>query len=141
MSKAKLYQKLVAVQQQLKPVAENGKNNYQNYTYATAGDVIEPVKKACNQQGLFLFLDVIESKIEPGKAQCTIKLTVGDSETGEELSITSFGYAEDWSYKDNRPTGDKAIYKAITGGTKYAIREMFALPSTDDPESETKTKK
>ena len=38
--------------------------------------------------------------------------------------------------KKNRATGDKAIYKAITGATKYAVREMFALASTDDPEKE-----
>jgi hypothetical protein len=36
--------------------------------------------------------------------------------------------------KDNRPNGDKAVYQAITGATKYAVRSCFCLPSEDDPE-------
>ena len=57
-----------------------------------------------------------------------------DTETGESLSVTAPGYSEDFSYKDNRPNGDKAVYKAITGATKYAVRSCFCLPSDDDPE-------
>jgi len=132
--KKELFKKLLKVQQNLKPITETGRNKYQGYKYATAVDVIEPVKATCNQFGLFLYLDVIESNIEPGRASCKIRLTVVDSDTGESLDITSVGYAEDYSFKENRPTGDKAIYKAITGATKYAIRSMFVLPSTDDPE-------
>ncbi|MDJ0536799.1 MAG: ERF family protein [Xenococcaceae cyanobacterium MO_207.B15] len=132
--KKELFKKLLKVQQNLKPISETGKNKYQGYKYATAVDVIEPVKATCNQFGLFIYLDVIESNIEPGRASCKICLTVVDSDTGESIDITSVGYAEDWSHKENRPTGDKAIYKAITGATKYAIRSMFVLPSTDDPE-------
>ncbi len=135
-NKIELYKKLLSAQRTLKPIAETGKNTYQKYSYATALDILEPVKRTCNELGLFLYLDVTESEIEPGKARCIVKLTVVDSESGESLSINSCGYSEDWSYKENRPSGDKAIYKAITGATKYAVREMFALASTDDPEKE-----
>ena len=135
-NKTELFKKLLQVQQRLKPIAETGKNTYQRYSYATALDILEPVKRTCNELGLFIYLDVTESEIEPGKARCTVKLTAVDCETGESLSINSCGYSEDWSYKENRATGDKAIYKAITGATKYAVREMFLLGSTDDPEKE-----
>ncbi len=135
-NKIELYKKLLQVQRTLKPIAETGKNTYQKYSYATALDILEPVKRTCNELGLFIYLDVTESEIEPGKARCTVKLTAVDCENGESLSINSCGYSEDWSHKENRATGDKAIYKAITGATKYAVREMFLLGSTDDPEKE-----
>jgi hypothetical protein len=106
----------------------------QKYNYSTAGDVLLPVQKACNEQGLIVMADCIESKIEPGRASVIVRLTVADTETGEYLSVTSPGYAEDFSYKDNRPNSDKAVYKAITGATKYAVRSCFCLPSDDDPE-------
>lgn len=138
--KAELFKKLLSVQKNLKPVAESGKNTFQKYKYATSIDVLEPVKKTCNEFGLFIYLDVVESDIEPGRATCKVCLTVVDSDTGQSLSITSFGHAEDWSHKENRPTGDKAIYKAITGATKYAVRAMFVLPSTDDPENNRESK-
>lgn len=133
-NRAKLFFKILAVQKSLQPLEKSGKNDYQRYAYSTAGDVLLPVQKACNEQGLIAIADVIESHIEPGKASATVRLTVADSETGESVSITAPGYAEDWSYKENRPTGDKAIYKAITGATKYAVRSFFCLPSEDEPE-------
>ena len=95
---------------------------------------ILPVQQACNSHSLIVMADCIESRIEAGKASVTVKLTVADAETGESFSVTAPGYAEDWSYKDNRPSGDKAIYKALTGATKYAVRSFFCLPSEDDPE-------
>ena len=93
-----------------------------------------PVQRACNEQGLIVIADCIESKIEPGRASVVVRLSVVDTETGESLSVTAPGYSEDFSYKDNRPNGDKAVYKAITGATKYAVRSCFCLPSDDDPE-------
>jgi len=132
--KTELYKKILAVQKVLEPLEKNGWNDFQKYRYSTAGDVLLPVQRACNEQGLIVLADCIESKIEPGRASVIVRLTVTDSETGESLSVTAPGYAEDYSWKDNRPSGDKAVYKAITGATKYAIRSCFCLPSDDDPE-------
>ncbi|MBV8885671.1 MAG: ERF family protein [Chroococcidiopsidaceae cyanobacterium CP_BM_RX_35] len=132
--KAKLFQKILAVQKVLTPSEKTGWNDFQKYNYSSAYDVLLPVQRACNEQGLIVVADCIDSKIEPGRASCNIRLTIADSETGESLSVTAPGYAEDFSYKENRPNGDKAIYKAITGATKYAVRSFFCLPSEDDPE-------
>ncbi len=133
-TKARLYQKILAVQQSLEPLEKTGRNDFHKYSYSTAGNVLLPVQRACNQQALIIVADCIESNIEPGRASCIVRLTVADSETGETLSVTAPGYAEDFSHKDNRPSGDKAIYKALTGATKYAVRSFFCLPSEDDPE-------
>jgi hypothetical protein len=119
--KTELYKKILAVQKVLEPLEKNGWNDFQKYRYSTAGDVLLPVQRTCNEQGLIVLADCIESKIEPGRASVIMRLTVTDSETGESLSVTAPGYAEDYSWKDNRPSGDKAVYKAITGATKYAI--------------------
>lgn len=132
--KAKLFQKILTVQKVLEPLEKTGWNDFQKYNYSTAGNVLMPVQRVCNEHGLIVMADCIDSKIEPGRASVTVRLTVADSETGETLSVTAPGYAEDFSYKDNRPNGDKAVYKAITGATKYAVRSFFCLPSDDDPE-------
>ena len=132
--KNELYKKILAVQKVLEPLEKTGWNDFQKYNYSTAGDVLLPVQRACNEQGLIVIADCIESKIEPGRASVVVRLSVVDTETGESLSVTAPGYSEDFSYKDNRPNGDKAVYKAITGATKYAVRSCFCLPSDDDPE-------
>ena len=133
-NKAKLYHKILAVQKNLQPLGKSGRNDFHKYDYTTAVDVLLPVQKACNEQGLIVVADCVESHIETGRASVIVRLTVVDSETGETLDITCPGYAEDWSYRENKPTGDKALYKAITGATKYAVRSFFCLPSEDEPE-------
>jgi ERF superfamily len=131
---AKLYQKFLAVQQQLKPLLKSGKNEFHRYTYTTASDVLEPVREACNANGLILYASVIDSRVEQGRAWVNVLLTCADPETGESIECNSAGYSEEWNSKENKPTGDKAIYKASTGAIKYAVRLMFCLPSEDDPE-------
>lgn len=133
-TKCMFYQKILAVQKVLEPLDKTGWNDFQKYSYSTASDVLLPVKLVCNEHGLIILADCVASSIEPGRATVTVKLTVVDSETGESLSVTAPGYAEDFSHKDRRPNGDKAVYKAITGATKYAVRSCFCLPSDDDPE-------
>lgn len=131
---AKLYQKFFAVQQQLKPLEKSGKNDFHKYSYTTASNVLEPVREACNANGLIIFASVTDSRVDRGQAWVNVKLTCADPETGESIECHAAGYAEDWSYKENKPTGDKAVYKAETGAIKYAVRLMFCLPSEDDPE-------
>lgn len=139
-NKAKLFQKILRVQRSLEPTEKTGQNTFHKYSYSTAGDVLLPVSRACNEQGLIIMADCVETHTEPGRASVMVRLTVADSETGESISATAPGYAEDYSWKDGKPTGDKAVYKAITGATKYAVRSFFCLPSEDDPErSGTKT--
>jgi len=135
-NRANLFKKILAVQKVLEPLGKSGRNEFHKYSYSTAGDVLLPVQRACNEYGLVLVADVIDTKINPERAgaEVIVQLSVFDSETGESHRITAPGYAEDWSYKDSKPTGDKAVYKAITGATKYAVRSLFCLPSEDDPE-------
>jgi hypothetical protein len=121
----KLYQKLLAVQKLLQPLKKTGWNSWQQYNYSTASDVLIPVQQACRQHGLVMCADCIEAKIEPGRASCTVRLTVTDSDTGASLSVTAPGYAEDFNEPENGLKGDKAVYKALTGATKYAARCLF----------------
>lgn len=130
-AQTKLFQKILAAQEKLESLEKSGKNEYHKYTYSTSGDVLLPAQQACNSVGLLLTSDCIAWEILPGRATVTIEVKVIDSETGVSYSVKSPGYAED-------SKGDKAVFKAITGGEKYGVRLMFCLASDDDPESSPK---
>lgn len=49
-----------------------------------------------------------------------------DVDSGEYIDIKMAGAGND--------SGDKAIYKALTGSFKYALRETFLIGTGDDPE-------
>ena len=59
-------------------------------------------------------------------ATLVVEFTFIDAETGETESFTVVGEGQD--------SGDKAVYKALTGATKYALMKTFLIPTGDDPE-------
>lgn len=128
---SKLFTKLAKVQSQLKSIPENGKNTFHHYSYATAEDIINTVRPLCAEVGLAINLGCSSHEIlKDGKAASVlITLTLTDSESGESTSCSMPGYAED-------AKSDKSLYKAITGASKYCIRNFFCLATGDDPEKD-----
>ena len=55
--------------------------------------------------------------------------TLVDTATGETLSQSSYGEAND--------TGDKGVNKAGTAATKYFLMKLFLVSDKDDPDAET----
>lgn len=138
MSDKKLVSKLAKVMQEVKYIEKRGYNKFHKYKYATESDVSEKVREVLAEQSVLMLPDVVEHNTREHKNQrgnleyiatVTMKFTFIDGETGEELSIHSIGEGQD--------AGDKAVYKAITGATKYALMKAFMIPTGDDPEADT----
>lgn len=137
LSDKKLVKKLAEVMKQVKYIEKKGYNKFHKYKYATESDVSEKVREVLSEQNVIMLPDVVEHTTREHKNQkgnteyiatAKIKFTFIDGETGEELSIHSVGEGQD--------AGDKAIYKAITGATKYALMKAFMIPTGDDPEAD-----
>ena len=123
--------------EQVKYIEKRGYNKFHRYNYATESDVSEKVREVLVEQNVMMLPDVIEHTTrehvnQKGNteyiATVKVKFTFIDGETGEELSIHSIGEGQD--------SGDKAVYKAITGATKYALMKAFMIPTGDDPEAD-----
>ncbi|WP_077325713.1 ERF family protein [Virgibacillus siamensis] len=137
MSEKKLVKKLAEVMKQVKYIQKKGFNNFNKYKYATESDVQEKIREVLAEQEVIMLPDVVEHTTREhtnrsGKteyiATVKVKFTFIDGETGEELSIHSAGEGQD--------SGDKAVYKAITGAQKYALMKAFMIPTGDDPEAD-----
>lgn len=118
-------------------VAKNGNNTAQNYSYAMAADVYDAVRSELARRFVLLVprVEAVEFTEVDTKAGGKLKLCMWrggfdftDAETGEVLSVKAFGQGSD--------SGDKALYKAITGATKSVLVQMFLIPTGDDPENE-----
>lgn len=138
----KFYERLAQVQSELASVSKTGNNTHQNYRYAKEGDFIEAIRPILNKWGLFLTAECVSHSLERFEicdnkgqlktvraATVEIQCEVIDVMSGEKLTRRMPGYAEDAS--------DKALYKAITGATKYAIWKTFGLSTADDPEADS----
>lgn len=137
-----VYAKILAAQLAVNKVIKTGKNAQQDYKYATEVDMLDAARPALLDAGLAVFASVDSSDVQTmpmenkyGKtvlysiAKVVMKYTVADIETGETVEAFSHGYAHD--------TGDKAIYKATTGASKYFFFKFLGIGTTDDPETAT----
>ncbi len=135
--------KLAKVMAAVMPVAKAGENKFQHYKYATEADVVMAIRGELIKQGLVILpsASMIEIKdaapTSSGTAQyltiVDMHYTIFDSESGDCLQCQFIGQGMD--------TGDKGIYKAMTGANKYFLLKTFQIPTTDDPEADEKTDK
>lgn len=133
----KLVSKLAKVMKEVQYIEKRGYNKFHKYNYATESDVSEKVREVLAENCVIMMPDVVEHTTREHKNQrgnteyiATVKMkfTFIDGETGEQISIHSIGEGQD--------AGDKAVYKAITGATKYALMKAFMIPTGDDPEAD-----
>jgi ERF superfamily len=139
MTTSSLHEKLAKIQGELTRITKDGYNSNQKYAFVSEASFLDKLKPLTTAVGISLTISSEMTKYTPiekadGKftfvAECNCALTITDSTTGENIVITSSGVAHD--------SGDKAIYKAMTGCSKYSLWKGFALATGDEPEADTK---
>jgi hypothetical protein len=124
-----IYQKLGKVMSQVNRVPKNGYNAFHKYAYATESDLTESIRPILLEAGLAFFSSVLEQEREGEFTKVKMEFILADIETGEKLTSTYWGEGQD--------KGDKGLYKAYTGATKYFLMKTFLIPTGDDPEGDT----
>lgn len=130
-----LVKKLAEIIHETTRVEKRGHNDFHNYDYATAADVLDAVRKGLASRHIVIVPRItavdVKEKAREGKSPQFITTTqqtyaIMDGESGEVLEVPWYGCGED--------SGDKGIYKALTGGNKYFLLQLFMIPTGDDPE-------
>lgn len=140
----KLAGKLAKVMGSIPWVEKRGRNSFFNYDYATESDIMEAIREKLAEAGVFVTTSVEDmqfrettKKTRDGSPMHLVfvktKHTFHDGETGETLEAFGFGSGED--------SGDKAVYKAITGAMKYFASKNFLMSTGDDPEKDGEEEK
>jgi hypothetical protein len=134
--------KLAEVVLSVSHVEKRGRNDFHKYDYATEADVLEAVRRGLAERSVVIVPRCVGSAIlergREGKAPMFVTtadmvLTLVDGESGEVMECQWKGSGED--------SGDKGLYKALTGGYKYFLLKLFMIPTGDDPEKDTKKRK
>ena len=130
-----LYKKISQVMAKSKRIPKNGYNDFHKYAYATEADVVEHIREIMAEVGLahtFNVAEVQRDEIEgkEGKVNFMTRVwcefTLWDADTGESVVSRVCGESLD--------SGDKGIYKSMTGADKYFLMKTFLIPTGDDPE-------
>ena len=131
-----ILKKLHTIQSEVGHMEKDGKNTFQNYKYLSETQVTLTMKKLLDKhEVVFIHSSEIINLTEAtptkqGTKQFITNLKVVyrfyDIESGEFVEGHVAGQGED--------TGDKGVYKAITGAIKYIFMKNFMIPTGDDPE-------
>lgn len=133
-----LKQKLNEVSKAIKYLKKDKQNKMQGYNYLSEAKIKAVIKAEFEKQSILFNYstdDVTQYEISPThkgtKQFCTIvtgHYSFIDVDSEERIDGMWAGSGTD--------TGDKGLYKAITGGIKYVMNTNFLIPAGDDPEDD-----
>lgn len=136
MSEQSLRRKLFLARKAAVAVEKKGHNHDGDFKYAKAEDVLAEASKVLEKQSVVIVPSVESVEYRTGKtgmlAVAQLEFEVVDTKSGEALTKRWAGTGWDMP-------GDKALYKAITGGTKYFLASLLGIPFGSDPEDDGST--
>jgi len=120
--------KMLEVMKDIQGISKDATNDFHKYKYASAENMITTVRESMIKHGLVIggcTCDSVQA-VDNNIMVTIIQYQITDVETGNKAYFTIPCEGQD--------KGDKAIYKALTGGMKYFLRTAFMIPMEDDPE-------
>ena len=99
-----------------------------SYDYLTEDDLMAAVRKELSAKGVATYVSVVKQWEEEGATRVMLAVTFTDSESGESFTVNGQGAGAD--------KGDKGVYKAITGATRYVLWKTMLVSTGDDHEAE-----
>ena len=132
--------KLVKVMSECSHVIKNGQNDFHNYKYVTAEDILQKVNASLTKHNIASIVSpTLDSMVEvlnrsekkEHLATVSVQLHIIDGDSGESVDLFGIGSGQD--------AGDKAVMKAQTAAIKYAFMLSLCIATGDDPEADSAT--
>lgn len=134
-----LLEALVEASKEIGNAVKTGHNKYDKYDYGTLEDYLNAARLPLLNHGLLL---VSRPVCDPQFSEATTK-SDGVQQVARVLVETrvihakSKGWIAARCWGEGRDRGDKAIYKALTGGRKYSLAMVLGIYTTDEPENDS----
>lgn len=140
METMKIYSAINSIMGEIGGIAKNKKNQAQGYSFRGIDDVYLAVQPLLSKHKVFTVPRITDSKTEIKEGKngtvlmyriLTIDYDFISSEDGSKITATVIGEGMD--------SGDKASNKAMSVAHKYAILQVFAVPTEEpkDPENDS----
>lgn len=139
MSEPKIFSAICAIMSECGAIGKDRRNSQQNFNFRGIDDVMNAMHPLLAQHGVFVVPEVIESTRDE---RTTAK---GAGLIYSILKVRFTFYAADGSsvaavvQGEGMDNGDKASNKAMSAAFKYALFQVFCIPTEEmtDPDAET----
>lgn len=129
-----LIQRLHKIMAEVPFIAKDKTNTFHKYAYASEQAIKEALHPKLVEHGVMFIYSITDVRHDHGEDSTLTTITLHyrfiDVATGETMEGTFAGTGQD--------SGDKGLFKAITGGLKYLLTSTFLIPTGDDPENDEK---
>ena len=134
-----IYKAIIGVMKTINAIGKDRRNSQQNFAYRGIDDVMNELHGALAENGVFVVPEVLDETRSTGKSKSGGELYYTRLKTrftfyagdGSSVSAVVIGEAMD--------SGDKASNKALSIGLKYAMLQVFCIPTEDekDPDAQS----
>ena len=134
-----IFQKLIAITQEVDAIAKNKSNAQQGYKFRGIDDLYNALHPLFSKHGVFVTSKVLSEKREERQT------SKGGNLIWSILDIEFSFFAADGSSVssvikgEGMDSGDKASNKAMSSGLKYALMQMFLIPTEDIDDADKST--
>lgn len=134
-----IYKKIIEVMADVNAISKGRLNKDQHFTFRGIDDVMNELHSSLAKCGVFVLPKVLEETRTEGKTKS------GGTMYYTRLKINFGFYAEDGSHVDAvvigeaMDTADKASNKALSIGLKYAMLQVFCIPTEDDKDPDAES--
>lgn len=134
-----IFQSITKIMEEVPSISKNKKNKTQNFMYRGIDDVMNALQPLLAKYKVFIVPEILEQTREERTTKngngliysiCKIKYKFY-AEDGSSIEAVTIGEGMD--------SGDKATNKAMAIAMKYALFQVFCIPTEEmkDPDSET----
>ena len=138
----KIYAAICAVMKDVDFIGKDRSNDFHRYKFRGIDDCYNAIHGPLTKHGVFIVPTVLERDFREYTKAPTEKNREGGMIFYTTLKVSHKFYAEDGSfieavtYGEAMDTGDKSTNKAMSAAMKYAILEVFAIPTEGDNDTE-----
>ena len=134
-----IYKAIIGVMAEINAIEKDRKNQQQGFAYRGIDDVMNELHAALTKNKVFVVPEVLNEERSTGKTRSggdlfytrlKIRFTFY-TDDGSSVSAVVIGEAMD--------SGDKASNKALSIGLKYAMLQVFCIPTEDEKDSDAQS--
>ena len=131
-----IYKKIPVMMWKIGVIGKDRTNKIQNYQFRWIDDMYNALNQHLTEEKVFFTSEILSTEREERESKN------GGTLIYSVITMKFTAYAEDWSNVSSTTvgeamdSGDKSMNKAMSTAYKYALMQIFCIPTEDDKDTE-----
>ncbi len=136
MSEGKIYEAIAAVMADVGAVGKNASNDFDHYKYRGIDAVMNAMHPAMTRHNVFVTPEVLEQSRENRTSKKGDPMIYSISKVRYTFYTTDGSFVTATVVGEGMDRGDKSMNKAMSAAFKYALFQVFCIPTEEMVDSE-----